>query len=616
MPGSSWIQKATTTRLTLVALLMSITLWCVPFLPAQEPAPEAEDYTLEQRLERLVDVLEQKRREFHVPGMALAVVKDDAIILAHGFGWADIAEQIPATPETNFAIGSATKAFNTALIGMLVDEGRMGWDDPVTQHLPYFELKLNSPDEDAQATIRDLLCHRTGFMRMNLVWLNSGVSREEALRLAVRAEPMAPFRKRFNYTNIMYLASGEAAAHAGGKEWDTLIEERIFQPLGMNGSNSSVHAGRKDPHQATGYLWDDAKRSHKPLDLRDMDNIGAAGVINSNVLDMANWVRFHLGRGTFAGKRLLSEENHRETWTSQFELGPGMAYGMGWFVREWEGQLMIEHGGGVDGFNAQVGLLPASGLGFVLLTNRQTSGIPQASLEIVWEALLGDKPVLPTVEKILRMRKSDEAFEAVRALGNFRLTGTVSRPQSGISGKITWTAAGHDRFVQDQDYGRFGHISLALNPESGAMANTIFVFQELCGRFYEQARLQHPAALFGDWRAFFETMEVTEEKEQNGRRVYILKLTARDVPPYTATVDAETGDLLSANTRWMRPGSDAQMAEIFIFEDYRGLHGLRIPFKITTINPYHGRIVMQFESLETRLDPDEAIFSLDPQRKE
>ncbi len=598
------------------SLLVFVTaLWCVAFFPAQVRPAETEEYPMEQRLERLVDELEQKRRELHVPGMALAVIKGDEVILTHGFGWADIAKQRPTTPDTNFAIGSATKAFNTALIGMLADEGKMGWDDPVTEHLPYFELKLNSPDEDAQATIRDLLCHRTGYMRMNLVWINSGVSREEALRLAVQAEPMAPFRKRFNYTNIMYLASGEAAARAGGKDWDTLIAERIFKPLGMARTNSSVHVGRKDPNQATGYLWDDALQRHKPLDLRDIDTIGAAAVINSNVLDMANWVRFHLGRGTYAGKRLLSKENHQETWNAQFPLGPGRGYGMGWFVREWRGQLMIEHGGGVDGFNAQVGMLPESGLGFVLLSNRQSSGLLQASLGIVWEALLGEKPTLPTVEEVLRIRESDEASAAVQALGNFRLTGTVSRLQSGLSGKITWTAAGADRFVQDQDFGRFGHIKLAIDPEQGAMANTIFVFQELHGRFYEQARLQHPAALFGDWREFFEIMEVTEEKEQNGRRIYIMKLSVQDVPPYTVTVDSETGDLLQADTRWMRPGSDAQMAEIFIFEDYRELEGLRIPFKITTISPYHGRIVMQFEDMETGLELDDGFFTLHPPRQ-
>jgi len=577
MPEKSRIQKTTTTQHTLIAFLTLTALWCIPFLPAQEPPAETEEYAIEQRLERLVDVLEQKRRELHVPGMALAVIKGDEVILTHGFGWADIGKHMPATPDTNFAIGSATKAFNTALIGMLADEGKMGWDDPVTKHLPYFELNLKDPEEGAQATIRDLLCHRTGFMRMNLVWLNSGVSREEALRLAVQAEPMAPFRKRFNYTNIMYLASGEAAARAGGKDWDTLIAERIFKPLSMARTNSSVHVGRKDPSQATGYLWDDALQP---------------------------------------GKRLLSKENHQETWNAQFELGPGMAYGMGWFVREWRGQLMIEHGGGVDGFNAQVGMLPESELGFVLLTNRQTSGLPQASLGIVWEALLGEKPTLPTVEEVLRIRESDEASAAVQALGNFRLTGTVSRLQSGLSGKITWTAAGADRFVQDQDFGRFGHIKLAFNPERSAMANTIFVFQELHGRFYEQARLQHPAALFGDWRDFFETMEVTEEKEQNGRRVYVMKLSVLDVPPYTVTVDAETGDLLRADTRWMRPGSDAQMAEIFIFEDYRELDGLRIPFKITTISPYHGRIVMQFEDMETGLELDDGFFTLYPAQKE
>ncbi len=587
------------------------------FLQGQTENSNIEpEYTMEQRLQRLEDVLERKRWEHHIPGMALAVVKDAEVIIMRGFGWANIEQQKPVTPETVFGLGSATKSFATTLIAMLVDEGKMSWDDPITRYLPYFQLIPKGAAEGEEVTVRDLLCHRTGYMRMNILWLNESVSsRKEVLKLVTRSEPFFNFRKRFNYTNIGFLAAGEASAAAGGKDWDTLVNERIFLPLGMTGSNTSVRAAAKDPHTTTGYIWEQYARQNKPLVMRNMDLIGAAATINSNVKDMARWLLFHLNKGTFKGKRLLSEANHQEMWSPQFPLGQDLDYGLGWFIRKWKGQLQVDHGGGIDGFNTQVAMLPEANLGFVLLTNCQTNPLVNDSFELVWDTLLGDKPALPTAEEILRLRNSDKARAIVENMGTFRMTGKVRRQQSGADGKFMWIASGNDRYLQDQDYGPLGHVKLALNPENAAMSNTIFLHQELRGRFYEQSVLQHPAAIFGDWRSFFDVIEVTEEKEQNGRKVYTLRLRREQVPPYTATVDADTGDLLRLNTQWLRPGSSASMPETFTFEDYREFQGLRIPFKITSLSLYHGLTEFQLEKIDTNLNLEESVFIITPDKE-
>jgi CubicO group peptidase (beta-lactamase class C family) len=322
--------------------------------------------------------------------MAVAVVKDDEVVLAHGFGVTDIEKETPVTPETLFAIGSTTKAFTTTLIGMLVDEGKMGWDNPVTDYLPYFTLNIDSEDETAEVTIRDLLCHRTGFPRMGLLFASGTVPREEVLRAATLAEPYTTFREKFYYNNVMYMAAGVAAGNAAGSDWNTLIAERIFKPLGMKNSYTSTHQVRTDPRLSNGYLWDEDLKAYKNKPIRVIDNIGPAGSIISNVTDMAQWVRLQLGHGEYKGQRLISEEQLDETWTGQIEIQPGLNYGMGWIVREWQGQLVVEHGGNTQGFAAEVALLPESNIGYVLLTNVSVTALQQQSINMVWEALLGE----------------------------------------------------------------------------------------------------------------------------------------------------------------------------------------------------------------------------------
>ena len=353
-------------------------------------APPTATGSLEQRLDRLVEELEQQRQTLHIPGMAIAIVQDDEVILTHGFGVADIENETPVTPDTLFAIGSSTKAFTSTLVGMLVDDGKMEWDNPVTDYIAYFTLDIDSEDETAEVAIRDLLCHRTGFVRMGLLFGSGALPREEVLEAATAAEPWTGFRENWYYSNVMYLAAGVAAGNAAGTDWDTLVGERIFEPLGMGNSSTSVSQVQSDPRLSMGYIWDDDLQAYKHKPMRNVDNIGPAGAINSNVLDMAQWLRFQLGAGEYEGNRLVSEEQLSETWTSQIEIAPGVSYGLGWLIREWRGQPVIEHGGNVDGFSAEVALLPESNLGFVLLTNVSVTALQQVSLNIVWEALLGE----------------------------------------------------------------------------------------------------------------------------------------------------------------------------------------------------------------------------------
>jgi len=373
-------------------LVVFVLLAVFLFAGCSAPSTSVVIPDLQDRLDLLVERLEQQRQTQHVPGMAIAVVKDDEVILTHGFGVADIETETPVTPETIFAIGSCTKAFTSTLVGMLVDEGEMSWDDPVVQYLPYFQMNVTSDDESAEILIRDVLSHRTGFTRMSLLFASGQIPREEILLDATKAEPYAPFRESFHYSNVMYMSAGVAAGKAAGTDWDTLVEERIFEPLNMNDTTTSVTQVEGDENLSLGYLWDEDMQAYEYRPMRDVDNIAPAGAINSNVLDMAQWLRLQLGRGEYEGSRLISEENLCETWTGQIGIAKSLSYGMGWMIREWEGQTLIEHGGNVDGFSAQVAMLPDSNLGFVLLTNVSASPLPPQVIDLVWNTLLGEEP--------------------------------------------------------------------------------------------------------------------------------------------------------------------------------------------------------------------------------
>ena len=258
---------------------------------------------------------------------------------------ADVETKTPVTPNTPFFIGSATKAFTATLVGMLVDDGRMRWDDPVETCLPEFKLAVQSTDPNDRATLRDLLSHRTGFAVPAFLQTNTGLSSDEILRRASSAEALAPFRQRFLYNNVQYLAAGSAAAAAGGASWDALMKARILTPLGMTATRTSLREAWNDPRTARGYWWDEAGQRIRLVTLdtlgNNIDGIAPAGAISSTALDMTAWLRFLLRQGVQDGKPLISPAALTTTWTPQIQVGGGAGYGMGWIMRTWQGQRLI-----------------------------------------------------------------------------------------------------------------------------------------------------------------------------------------------------------------------------------------------------------------------------------
>ena len=345
----------------------------------------AQDAALARRLDALCAKLDKKREEHHIPGMAIAIVKDDKVVLARGFGVRDVEKNIPADEKTLFAIGSSTKAFTSALCAMMVDEGKMTWDEPVSTLLPIFTL--NDPAAK-DATISDVLSHRTGVARTDVLWYGGTATIDQVYSTLGRARLKDKFRQAFNYNNNTYSAAGFAAAKAAGTDWGTLVKTRIFTPLGMTSTNTSVPATLAAPDAAKGYLWDenDQKFTFRPM--RSLTLAAPAGAINSNAVDMARWVRLQLGRGTFEGKKLISKDALEATWSKQIDMAPGIGYGMGWMLHDWNGKRVVEHGGNIDGFAAEVGMLPDQNVGFVLLLNVSASPLQAESQGMVWDALL------------------------------------------------------------------------------------------------------------------------------------------------------------------------------------------------------------------------------------
>lgn len=311
-------------------------------------------------------------RQRGVPGLSVVVVKDGEVALAKGYGVRELGKAEPANERTLFAIGSTTKAFTSVLVAMLVDEGKMKWDDRVTTHLPRFQLL--DPWVTREVTMRDLLSHRTGLEGADLLWYGSHHSRAEVLRRARFLKQNSGFRSGYAYSNIMYLAAGEAAAAVGGMSWDDLVKTRIFEPLGMKDSVTSVKALGGKTNVATPHL------NGKPIEHVNIDNCAPAGSIYSSAHEMAEWLRFQLAEGAYNGRQLVKAESLAETKTpqtimpipSKSALFPDKffsAYAMGWRLENHLGRKLAWHDGHVFGMRAFAALVPEARLGIAVLTN-------------------------------------------------------------------------------------------------------------------------------------------------------------------------------------------------------------------------------------------------------
>jgi CubicO group peptidase (beta-lactamase class C family) len=319
-----------------------------------------------------------------VPGVGIAIVRNDSIVFAKGYGVREIGKPDLVNERTIFAIGSSSKAFTAAALAMLVDEGKVRWDDPATRYLP--NLQLFDPYATRELSIRDILSHRSGLSRGDMMWYGSEFDRDEILRRVRFLQPSWSFRSQFGYQNLMYLAAGQVAARVSNTTWDDFVTRRIFQPLGMNASNTTIRALAGQSNVASPHA--DIDDTVRVIPWRNIDNIAPAGSINSNVVDMAQWVRLQLGKGKFSGRQLISSANLEEMHTPHtiVRQDPGFRmmfpgvnffeYGLGWFLQDYRGKKVVHHGGNIDGMSALVTMIPEDNFGMVILTNANGSALP------------------------------------------------------------------------------------------------------------------------------------------------------------------------------------------------------------------------------------------------
>lgn len=486
-------------RITRTALALLIV--AAPQVSAQQGA-----------LRGLDSYITQAMADWEVPGLALAIVHHDSVVYATGYGVRELGEPTPVDAGTLFAIGSASKAFTAMTLALLIDEEKASWDDRVTEHLPWFQVF--DPYVTREMTLSDLLSHRSGLTRGDRLWYASDLAREDIVRQVRYLEPTWSFRSHFGYQNIMFLTAGEVAEEISGRSWDELVRERIFTPLGMQQSLTSIDPLAGLSNVATPHTRIDDEVT--PIPWRDIDNIAPAGSINSNAVEMAQWVRLQLGGGEYAGRRIVSAENLRAMHTPHTIIAMDTtaerlypethfrSYGMGWFLEDYRGRKLVHHGGNIDGMSALVAMMPEEDVGLVILTNMNSSGLPAVLMRRIFDLYLGGAARDWSAE-ILAYTKGriEQAEERQRKTEAARVTGTQpSLPLERYAGTYEDEMYGdvviaHDdgrlsvnagpAFIGDLEHWHFdtfraawrdpqlGHTSLTFNLDAGGEPQTLTV---------------------------------------------------------------------------------------------------------------------------------------------
>ena len=332
--------------------------------------------------EALDRYIEQAVRDWEVPGLAIAIVRNDSVLVAKGYGVRELGKPDRVDGNTVFNIASLAKSFTTTAAAMLVDEGKLSWDAPVRRYLPQLEFSDRYLTE--RVTMRDLLSHRTGLHGSNMMWVMTDISRPEIIRRARFLQPDAPFRTDEIYSNVGFTIAGEALAAAAGTSYEDLIRQRIFAPLGMRSTTISMADLARQTNKVTPHAI--LEGVQRPFPWHDIDIIAPAGGINSSASDMATWLRFQLGDGAFAGKRLVSAAQMSEMHSPQvvIRVTPAMkrarqvqgwpGYALGWNVMDYRGHPILWHSGNGEGQPVLMTLFPDDHLAILVMMNTWAAG--------------------------------------------------------------------------------------------------------------------------------------------------------------------------------------------------------------------------------------------------
>lgn len=400
---------------------------------------------------------------FDQPGLAVGIVKSGQLVFAKGYGKLDLDKPEPVTPNSIFYCASISKAFTACAIGLLADEGKLSFDDPVRKHLPAFK----TPDDylTEHMTVTDLLCHRSGWETFDgdLLWYGTGYTQDEILARHAQQPFSHGFRTNFGYSNLMYIAAARVIENVSGMSWDRFITTRILEPLGMDRSRVEVAdlAGMTDvamPHVRKGQDPKSPQKSMPYQALRGAD--GACGVL-STVNDLAKWDAMWASGGRVNGKPWLSAKSYGTITAMHLPMGgrrDGAA--LGWFIESQNGSTVLTHSGGMPGFILNHAVVPEKDLAVICLGNGESYSVFAITAEIL-DLYLGDGKADPVADMLPRLAKRQEREsrrvadrKAARALKT-----KPSLPLTGYAGAYIDKIYG-DAVITEKD----GKLSLSLKP--------------------------------------------------------------------------------------------------------------------------------------------------------
>ncbi len=350
----------------------------------------------DNRLKGLDTMIQRILKEWNVPGVSIAVVEKNKILLTRGYGSRDVANNKPVTENTQFAIGSCTKAFTASVIGTIMQEGVLDLDVPATNYLP--TLKFYTPELSSKITVRDMLCHRTGLPRHDYSWYSGNTGGRDSLLYLLRyLEPSAPLRQTFQYNNYMYAALGSLVEKLSGKSWEQQIMEKFFIPLGM--SRSTTGNFNKEGDFSYGYVYRD--HTIQPLHFlpENLQGIAPAGAVVSTAKDMATWLLLWTNQGKLNGKEIIPFSFYQQAISSQMIASANLPskqapdfyffnYGLGWYTASYRGHYGVGHGGNINGFSSFITFLPTDSIGVYVSVNQNNSPATRVLSNLILDRMI------------------------------------------------------------------------------------------------------------------------------------------------------------------------------------------------------------------------------------